>query len=109
MSPALIHKEFDRLLRTGAEGCRLRRSIGMSAKKATWYRYRIKQYNDVSLDIKVKWLRLAGYDINNEPSYSRKEMLAFGQFCTRYSNREAHRLGMPYVLEKFEAHQQPSP
>lgn len=103
MTAALIHKEFDRLLRTGADGCAQRRSIGMSASKATWYRYRIRHYNDVSLDIKVKWLRLAGHDINNAPSFSQADMLSFGNYCTLYKNREARRLGLPYLLEKWQA------
>ncbi len=102
MSPALIQKNFEHLLRKGSEGCRQRRTIGMSANLAKWYRYQIVR-NNIRLETQIRWLHAAGIDTGIQKSYSAADMIAFAKWARHPRHAEARKLGWQYLLEKWEA------
>lgn len=106
MTPAQIHRQFEQLLRRGSIGCRQRRQLGMSASQACWYRYAIAHQRPPSHKTMLRWLQKAGIDVGNARAYSPADMQLFAQYCTRYTNREARKLGFAYLLDKWEAQQQ---
>lgn len=103
MTPALIHKTFDKLLEKGSKARAARRAMGMSSNTCCYLRWRIKHYNDVRLQTKMKWLEKAGYDLGKTDGYSRADMVAFARFCALPKNARGLKLGYAYLMDKWEA------
>lgn len=104
MSLAQIHAQFSHLLRTGADGIKQRRLIGMSSRRATWYRYQHAR-NKLSIKTQIRWLKASGVDIGYQKSYCAADMISFAKYARQPRHAEAIKLGWPYLLEKWEASQ----
>ncbi len=105
LTPAIINKTFEKLLAKGSEGRALRREIGMSHQACCYLRWRLKNYNDVRLQTKIKWLEKAGYDLGFTQAFTRAEMVAFAKFCQLPSQKKGLQLGHEFLLDQWIAKQ----
>jgi hypothetical protein len=103
LTPALINKTFNKLLAKGSEGRSLRRQIEMPHQTCCYLRWRIKHYNDVRLQTKMKWLEKAGYDLGYTQAYTKADMAAFARFCGLPSQKKSLSLGYEFMLTQWEA------
>lgn len=102
MTPAIINKTFERLLAKTKDGRALRRDIGMTHQACCYLRWRIKNYNDVRLQTKMKWLEKAGYDLGYSHAFTKADMVSFARFCQLPSQKKALKLGYEFMLTQWQ-------
>jgi hypothetical protein len=96
-----INQEFEKLLKTGPEGFKLRKKIGMSAKLAATYRDYLKKEQAISMELKLQWLQKAGIFVQSE-TYSEADVKQIIKIALAIDKANSSIADAGYVLQKWK-------